>query len=346
MTDSEKSIILKRIQKIPEDLLIVLMALFITLVLVFIPGFRETTLRIIIGVLFVITVPGYVLVAALFPETGNESRTTERKRMPIQSTTDTPSSGLDIDAIERVGLSFGMSIVVVSLVGLILDYTPWGIQLVPVTVVLSGFTLSLTVIAVHRRYKLPQQNRFSVSVRDWITSGKQSLLEPNTRTDVALNMFLIFSVFLAAVSIGYAITDPTESKSSTEFYLLTESEDEELVAEGYPTEFTQGQPESLVLGIENKERQAQQYTVIILLQEVETNDDSSEVATERVVGQFQTTVDHNEAQQHHHSITPTISGDQLRLTYLLYKDNPPANPTSENAYRDLYLWIDVEESER
>lgn len=346
MTDSEGSVMLKTSKRIPTDLLVILIVLFMTLTIIFVPVLRETSIRIVIGCLFALTVPGYVLVAALFPEAGDKPLTTERKRMPIQPTTNTPSSVLDIDAVERIALSFGMSIVVVSLVGLVLNVTPWGIRLVPVTVVLSGFTLFLTAIAAHRRYKLPQQKRFSISFQDWITTGKRSLFEPNTRVDVALNVFLVLSICLAAGSIGYAITDPTDRESSTEFYLLTENGDGELVAEGYPTEFTQGQSESLVIGIENKERQAQQYTIVILLQEIQTTGDgSSEVADEHVLEQFQTRADPNEAQQHHHSIRPTMSGDQLRLTYLLYKDDPPANPTSENAYRELYLWIDVEESE-
>ncbi|MHB8987039.1 MAG: DUF1616 domain-containing protein [Eubacteriales bacterium] len=43
------------------------------------------------------------------------------------------------DGIERVALSFGLSIAVVPLVGLILNYTPWGIRLAPILASLLVF---------------------------------------------------------------------------------------------------------------------------------------------------------------------------------------------------------------
>jgi hypothetical protein len=38
---------------------------------------------------------------------------------------------------------------------------------------------------------------------------------------------------------------------------------------------------------------------------------------------------------------PTIRGEDLRLAYYLYAGDVPADPNAENAYRSLYLWIDV-----
>jgi len=62
----------------------------------------------LLAILLVLFVPGYVLVAALFPRNG------------------------DIDWIERVALAFGLSIAVVPLLGLLLNFTPFGIRPVPV----------------------------------------------------------------------------------------------------------------------------------------------------------------------------------------------------------------------
>ena len=58
--------------------------------------------------------------------------------------------------------SFGLSIAVVPLLGLALNYTPFGIRLVPVLVVLSVFTVSLAVVAGVRRQGLPEADRFVV----------------------------------------------------------------------------------------------------------------------------------------------------------------------------------------
>ena len=57
----------------------------------------------ILGVLFL---PGFTLIKTLFPTR-------------------------EIDNIERTALSIGMSLALVPLVGLLLNYTPWGIRLTP-----------------------------------------------------------------------------------------------------------------------------------------------------------------------------------------------------------------------
>ncbi|MGD0952643.1 MAG: DUF1616 domain-containing protein [Methanotrichaceae archaeon] len=80
------------------------------------------------GLVTVLFLPGYALIAALFP----------RKD--------------DIDSIERVALSFGLSIAVVPLIGLGLNYTPWGIRLVPVVISLCLFTVMMSVAAHLRRF--------------------------------------------------------------------------------------------------------------------------------------------------------------------------------------------------
>ena len=58
----------------------------------------------------------------------------------------------------RVALSFGLSIAVVPLLGLILNYTPWGIRLYPILLTLLVFTILLSVITIYRRNKLSLEN--------------------------------------------------------------------------------------------------------------------------------------------------------------------------------------------
>ena len=75
-----------------------------------------------------------------------------------------------LDGIERIALSFGLSIAVVPLLGLALNYTPFGIRLVPVLVVLSMFTVLLAVVACVRRLGLPEGERFVVGVGAGVSS--------------------------------------------------------------------------------------------------------------------------------------------------------------------------------
>ena len=81
-------------------------------------------LRNVFGIIFVLWLPGYTVIKALFPT-----------HLPIKTSTE------NLDNIERIALSLGMSIAIVPIIGLILYYTPWGINLTPV--VLSLFVLTL-----------------------------------------------------------------------------------------------------------------------------------------------------------------------------------------------------------
>ncbi len=92
-------------------------------------------MRIILGLLLVLFLPGYSLIAARFPENGG---------------------------IERIALSFGLSIAVVSLSGMALNYMPFGIRLVPIIVVRSVFTILLALVACMRRAGVSEVERFVV----------------------------------------------------------------------------------------------------------------------------------------------------------------------------------------
>jgi hypothetical protein len=84
--------------------------------------------RWVLGSVFVLFLPGYVSVEALFPK------------------------GRDLDTIERFALSFGLSLALVPLVGLLLNYSPWGIRLTPLVISLVILTLGLVGVGVRRQY--------------------------------------------------------------------------------------------------------------------------------------------------------------------------------------------------
>lgn len=87
-------------------------------------------MRYVLGSIFVLWLPGYVLIKMLFP------------------------SRKDLDSIERIALSIGLSLALVPLVGLLLNYTPWGIRLTPITLSLLALTLIFAVTALIREYQL------------------------------------------------------------------------------------------------------------------------------------------------------------------------------------------------
>ena len=58
----------------------------------------------------------------------------------------------DLGPLERLALSIGLSLALVPLLGLVLNYTPWGIRLNPIFTGLSLLTLALAAMAVVRKY--------------------------------------------------------------------------------------------------------------------------------------------------------------------------------------------------
>ncbi|MEM4344140.1 MAG: DUF1616 domain-containing protein [Candidatus Nitrosocaldus sp.] len=85
--------------------------------------------RIVVGGAFVLFIPGYALVQLLFP-----SR--------------------EMDIIERVALSIGLSVAVVPLTGFLLNYSPWGIRLDPIVASMSALSIALALASVYRAYTM------------------------------------------------------------------------------------------------------------------------------------------------------------------------------------------------
>ena len=89
--------------------------------------------RYILGSLFILYLPGYAFIKALFPT-----------KVPI------PLGIEGLDNIERIALSAGMSIALVPITGLLLNYTPWGIRTTPVTLSLLALTTVFATVAIIR----------------------------------------------------------------------------------------------------------------------------------------------------------------------------------------------------
>jgi uncharacterized membrane protein len=93
-------------------------------------------LRPILGTLFVLFLPGFVFVKTLYP-----------CKVPI------PTSSMRLDTIEIIALSIVLSITLVAITGLILNYTPWGIQLTPITLSLFALSVVFGFTALIRKYQ-------------------------------------------------------------------------------------------------------------------------------------------------------------------------------------------------
>jgi hypothetical protein len=90
-------------------------------------------LRNALGIIFVLWLPGYTSIKALFPV-----------RMPIKTSTE------NLETIERIALSLGMSIALVPIIGLLLYYTPLGLSVTPIVLSLLALSLIFATVAIIR----------------------------------------------------------------------------------------------------------------------------------------------------------------------------------------------------
>jgi uncharacterized membrane protein len=331
------------VRGVPADLAAVVTLVGLATLAVFVPVVSESPVRVVLGLPLVLVAPGYAVVAALFPGDG-DAPTPDSADSAVGSADATPETRRGIDGIERAALSVGLSIPVVTLLGLGLSLTSLGVSLVPMLVVLDAVTLGATAVAVRRRRRLPADEQFAVPYRRWLAAGRGALFGAESRTTLALNVVLALSVLLAAGSVTYAVAAPNEGESFTEFYLLTENETGSLVADDYPTEFTVGESRPVVVGVENHEQAPTNYTVVAELQRVEIDGDEATVVETSEFERFGVDLGAGETWRAERPLAPTMAGERLRVAYLLYRGSPPADPSRASAYRHVQLWVNVSRS--
>ena len=267
----------------------------ITLLLFPLVAFTSGVLRIIFGLCLILFFPGYTLLSALFPRKG------------------------DLSGIERVALSFGLSIAIVPLMGLILNYTPWGIRLYPILIAITIFIFAAAAIAWQRQRRLPSQERFevifTVALPQW--AGMSNL-------DKGLSVGLVVAIVAALGCLGYVIANPKQGEKFTEFYILGL----EGKAENYPQQVTVGEEARIILGIVNHEYQPTSYRVEIEISGVKDKELRTGILA------------HEEKWEQEIGFTPSEVGLNQKVEFWLYKDTEP-QPCLEDP---LHLYINVNSS--
>jgi len=329
------------IRRLPNDLALVLVVTALVNGAVFLSGLRGTPLQTVLGLAFVTVVPGYALISALFPEADQSVFRREDDPAGDEITMDR----WDISGVERAALSIGLSVAVVALVGIASNFTRWGVQLMPIMMALDVLILSATAVAVRRRLALPPEERFHVWLFPY-ASFADKIISPETSGTALLNLTLLTLAVIAAGSVGFALGTPSPAEATTEFYLLTENNQEELMTADYPEDPVVGNSSTLIVGVDNNEFERVEYTVVVQLQKVERVNNEVQVLDRRELARFERSLPHDETWQESHDITPPFAGEDLRLQYLLYRNAPPDEPTVETAYRSLHLWVDVSDSSR
>ena len=265
------------------------------IMLIVIVGLLPTSfVRILIGVPFALFFPGYALVCALFP------------------------SNHEVDGIERFALSIGLSLALVPLIGLVLNYTPFGIRLYPVLASLFVFTFLMSVAARYRRKRLRVEERvvpsFSVSVPRW---GEMN------RVNKTLLVGMVAGVVVSGAFMSSFVATPRVGERFTEFYVLGPGG----MIENYPTNLTLGENGTVILGVINHEYEEANYSVVVRLD----NETIGTIENIRLM--------HEGKWGENYTFTPEKAGDKIKLEFLLFKEG------IEDPYRSLHLQISVKPQE-
>jgi uncharacterized membrane protein len=245
--------------------------------------------RIVLGLPFVLFFPGYILIAALYPRRS------------------------DLDGVERVALSLGLSLAVVPLIGLVLNYTPWGIRLTPILVSLALFIAMCSAAAVRQRMRHSAAERFAGDIRPLLQAAKSL---PWVSLALALGVIgvLLFAGFRFGV-LGRSRVGETFS----EFYVLGPGGK----AEGYPRRLMVGEPSSVIVGVINHEGHMTRYRLEV------------QAGADRLVSQGPFALADGEKREDRVAIVLRRPAKQVKIELVLFMEGAKA------PYRTLHLWVDV-----
>ncbi len=270
---------------------LLLLNILIILLIIIITFFPSSALRIILGLLLALFFPGYAFIAALFPRRGS------------------------LGGIERTALSFGLSIAIVALISLILNYTHWGIKIYPVLISLTVFTIITSLIAWFRRRRLGEAERFAVSCKLYLPSWNMPSF-----ADKVLSIVLVVVILGTIGTLAYIFVVPRTGETFTEFYILG--------SEGkigdYPTEVKVEEEARVRVVIVNYENEDVSYLVEVTVNGIKNNE----------IGPI--ALGHGDEWMGETGFTMVTPGENQRVEFALYK-----NGQSKPYQRPLLLWVDA-----
>jgi uncharacterized membrane protein len=306
------------------DLLAISSVTVLTPVMVLLFGFEGNSLQVLAGLVFVFFAPGYALVSFLLPAT-------HVRGLGMQSNNPT-----EVLLVERSLLSVGLSIALVPMIGIVLHFLQGGVDARPLLVAVSALTLVLSIGAMGRRAQLTPGHEFRISsVREQFRSV---FAGAGSDQEVYLNILFVAGMILAVLGVGTAVAMSGGGEQFTEFYIQAEDpETGDMVTDAYPTEMTVGEQSEFVVGITNQEHGSQEYTVVVEIHRVENN----QVVEVSSVEQFNRTLEHGESLEERISLDPDLTGENLRVSFQLYRDTPSAGLSVDDAYRHVFFWSDI-----
>lgn len=247
-------------------------------------------LRVVLALFVALVTPGYALLAALLPR---------------------PT---DLEPMERIALSFGLSIFIVTAIAFALNTIHIGIRTFPLIVSMATFSLACAAAAQYRRRSLSAEEQLGPQFVNWIPVPRR--LAPFGQK-AAAGLALLAVVAVIGVFYTVLVARPFSTDHLTQFYLL----DRYGSPEALPLTVPDGAEAEVILGIGNREGRPLKYVVELWIQG----------EYQRTVGEFN--VPNGEVAEATISFTVSHTGTLQRVEFRLFR------PGDLAPYREVYLWV-------
>lgn len=265
-----------------------------------------------VGLPLLVVLPGYAVVAALFPAAPESD---DRGGTPGWAA--------------RLALSLVSSAVVVAVVGVLLAAVG-RLALGPFVLLLVGLSLAGLGVATVRRRALPGGRGWSVDRSDAVVSGVTG-----SRTQTVVLGVATVALAGALVFAGGTVAsgDPY-----SEVYLSAPDDGGDLRPVNGTMTLAAGADNAVSLTVENHEGVETEYGVVVLLQRVEGD---GTVSDQQRLDRFDASLDADETGRYERTLSPSMTGDRLRLRTLVYKGGVPDGTAPTEADLTLRHWVTV-----
>jgi uncharacterized membrane protein len=362
-----------KIKILNEILIIDILTILLILTIVLFP---DSPARIILGLPVLLFFPGYTLMAALIPrpktrqnpieatgQTGENNRKTDTDPLDSQyspeNSRDNPALHPDgeeaihpnggVDGLERLALSFIMSIAVTALSGLVLNFTPWKIKLIPVLCMITLFILVMSTISLIRIRRSAGYFRAATdhpfSVPGWTGSAW-------TKT---LSIILAIAIIGSIGTLGFTVAKPKTGVPATEFYLLGmdgsvdryplkfKMEQGAITEVSYDNgaKFMAGSTGRVTLGIINHDGPGSRYSLVLQIDAQAAPVIYNGSSLEKLSG---ITLKQDEKWENEIGFAPQHSGSGQKVDFILYAVKPGSVVETMVATLDLSVDVQVNKS--
>jgi len=207
----------------------------------------SSSIRIFLGLPFLLFIPGYLFLNIVFP---------------IFS-----KSNSNINSIQRFSFSIVLSIVIVSFIGIIINFSPYKLTTELVLANLFILIFIEGIIAAQLNKYDEKKPHYSLSIYRKLTKA------PKNKFEWMLLSIVIILIVMTIALFSYAVVFQKPHEEFTEFYILNENNQ----ISDYPRYINLNDEINLTFGILNHEYQPMQYTIEFWL--VDQSGNSNEETT-------------------------------------------------------------------